>query len=89
MLRVTRLAPDSSCPTLKVEGQIVSEWAAVLAAECAAVLSRGSRIKLDLADVSYIDSRGAEMLRSLPSDRVSLVNCTPLIEDLLSREAGS
>ena len=89
MLRVTKIAPNPAFPTLKVEGQIVSQWAAFLAGECAEVLALATRINLDLADVSYIDSNGAEMLRRLPSDRVTLVNCTPLIEELLTREATS
>jgi hypothetical protein len=38
--------------------------------------------------VVYLDRAGLQLLRNLPSDRVEIVNCTPLIRELLRKEVA-
>jgi len=83
MLRLTRLAHEGSRTTLLAEGQVVSEWAALLECECAALLRDGQTLHLDLSGVSRVDALGAEVLRRLAAQNVKLQQCTPLIRDML------
>jgi len=36
--------------------------------------------------VSYLDRRAVQMLRELTNRRISIVNCSPLVEELLSED---
>jgi hypothetical protein len=36
--------------------------------------------------VVYLDAAGLELFRNLPQDRIEIVDCTPLIRELLSKE---
>jgi ABC-type transporter Mla MlaB component len=86
MLRLTHVSPGSDPIRLKVEGTITRATLSVLAAELRRVLDGPGRIQLDFRDVVYLDSSGLELLRNLPQDRVEIVDCTPLIRELLSKE---
>jgi ABC-type transporter Mla MlaB component len=86
MLRLTPLSPNSGEIRLKVEGSITQATLPVLAEELHRGLVGAQRIQLDFRDVVYVDSVGVELLRNLPQDRVEIVDCTPLIRELLSKE---
>jgi anti-anti-sigma regulatory factor len=86
MLRLTRTTSPAGRVVLKAEGQIVGEYVALLAGECRGMGGRNGGVILDLAGVSYLDRDGVRLLRDLSADQVSLVNCPPLVEDLLTEE---
>jgi len=86
MLRLTPLPTQSGQIRLKVEGSITHVTLPVLAEELRRALGDGHRIQLDFRDVVYLDGVGVELLRNLPQDRVEIVDCTPLIRELLSKE---
>ena len=85
MLRLTRLDPAAPEIAMCAEGQITGEWALLLERECRTLLAGDSAVRLDLAAVTYIDRTGVEVLTRLARGSVELVNCLPLIEELLSR----
>lgn len=90
MLRLTRLtqsAQRGSEIVLKAEGQIVAEWVPVLEAECRELLGTDQVVVLDLGAVSYLDTRAVGLLRRLTGGPLKLVNCSPLIEELLTVDA--
>lgn len=41
-----------------------------------------------VADVSCLDRQAVRLLRALGAGRVSIVNCFPLVEELLAGEAS-
>lgn len=86
MLRLTRSTDRSGRIVLKAEGQLVAEWVALLAAECQAAAQGNGGLALDLAEVSYLDQGAVRLLRNLSAGNVSLVNCPPLVEELLAEE---
>lgn len=88
MLRLTRPQPVAPRMALCVEGQITGEWAHLLDRECRALLASGGVLRLDLGAVTYVDRTGVKVLSRLARDSVELVNCLPLIEELLSRSDG-
>jgi hypothetical protein len=85
MLRLTPTS-DPTAVTLKAEGRIVAEWGDLLERECVARVARGERVRLDLGGVTYVDGVGVDVLRRLAPARIEIVNCRPLIGELLREE---
>ena len=86
MLRLTRIAQTPELARLKVEGVINQATLPVLAEELRQALDGERQIQLDFRDVVYLDGAGLDLLRCLPQDRIEIVDCTPLIRELLSKE---
>lgn len=88
MLRLTRTSRLPHEVVLKVEGQIVAEWVGLLEQECLELLGAGRRVLLDLADVSYLDRRAVRLLQDLAARSVGIINCPPLVDELLREDAS-
>lgn len=89
-LDVLRLTQTQRAPReviLKAEGQLVAEWVTLLEGECLKLLASDGRVLLDLAELSYADRRGVRMLRELPRGSLAIINCTPLVKELLNEDA--
>ena len=86
MLRLTRTAETPEGVVLKAEGQIAAEWVSVLEKEVLQLAARDHQVVLDLGEVNYLDSRAVRLIRALAAGSVSLVNCSPLVEDLLAED---
>ena len=65
MLRITREEGSHSWPTLRLEGSIIAEWAALLERECSDLLGSSGAVSLDLAGVRLVDCAGIEALERL------------------------
>lgn len=65
MLRITREEGSDSRATLRLEGSIVAEWAALLERECSDLLGSAAAVSLDLAGVRLVDRAGIEALERL------------------------
>ncbi len=88
ILRITRQSEESATVTLSLEGQIASDWVAVLEGEVMELLRCKKHVVLDFADVTAVDSRGAALLRKLTAEAVQIINCAALIrESLLNGQA--
>ena len=86
MLRLTRTAERPHEVVLKAEGQIVAEWVGLLEEECLQLAARAHQVVLDLAEVSYLDRRAVRAIRALSAGPVSVINCSPLVEELLAED---
>jgi anti-anti-sigma regulatory factor len=66
MLRITVVESSRDTLRLRVEGRVTGGWVEELRRTCdLQALSDGIRLTLDLADVSYIDAAGIELLKEL------------------------
>ena len=83
MLKISQAAAPNHSITLRLEGRVVGPWVAELRQLCELVLSEGRKLKLDLADVLYVDSGGVATLASFKSRGVHLTNCSPFVEEQL------
>ena len=85
MLRISQLETDGIV-TLHLEGKLLAPWVA----EVEALLPRGGsdRSRVDLADVSFVDRAGAELLLDLRRRGVLLVGCSQFVAELLRAESG-
>jgi hypothetical protein len=64
-LRITREEGLPLRATLRLEGSVVAEWAALLERECSALLRSSGAVSLDLTGVTFVDRRGVEALERL------------------------
>ena len=88
MLRLTRTTRFPHEVILLLEGQIVAEWVELLEAECLTLLQADQNVLLDLSRVSYLDRRAARLLRDLAARSVQLINCPPIVADLVAKDAS-
>ncbi len=83
MLKITEIYNDSETTVLKLEGKIIKEWADLLTQESEDRLNSHKRLKLDLSEVSFIDSYGTRILKRLEDKKVELCNCSMFLKLLL------
>ena len=88
MLRLTRTSQPPDDVILLLEGQIVDQWVRLLEEECLQLLGTRCRVLLDLSAVSYLDRHAARLLRELESRSVRLINCPPLVDELVREDAS-
>ena len=86
MLRITKSDEQSKPVRLAVEGRIASEWTNVVERECRTLLQQQRSVLLDCSSVTFVDRGGLEMLKSLATEGVEIINCSAFIEDLLTEE---
>ena len=84
MLRITVVESSSSGVRLRVEGRLTDRWVEELRRTCDLhALSDGIRLTLDLADVSFADAAGIELLKELRSRLVTLLSPSSLVAEQL------
>jgi ABC-type transporter Mla MlaB component len=76
MLRITREAESGHQATLRLEGSVAAEWAALLEHECVALARSGMALGLDLAGVGFVDRAGIAILARLGRAGVE-IRCRP------------
>ncbi len=84
MFRITKVAESPSLVTMKLEGRIASDWVSLLEKECLRFMEKNRKVVLDFSEVTFVDWRGVEMLQKISVNNVQVINCCPLIEDLLN-----
>jgi anti-anti-sigma factor len=84
MLRITVVESLNDAVRLRVEGRVTGRWVEELRNSCEEqALSDGVRLLLDLAEVSFVDAAGIELLKELRSRCVTLVSLSPLVAEQL------
>ncbi len=84
MLRITHCADIGRRIALTVEGRIAEQWVPLLEQEIAAALQAASSVEIDLAQVSYIDAAGIQMLHEIRTDGLRLTHAPAFIHALLT-----
>lgn len=83
MLRITKIAENGTPVTLKLEGKIHADWVSLLEQECRTLIRQRREALLDFSAVTYMDTQGVELVRSLPARTFRIVNAPAFIEELL------
>ncbi len=86
MLRITRLTGADSAQTIKLEGKLLGPWVDEVRAVCAQAMARSGRTRLDLAEVTFADAAGVELLRELIRQGVEISACSGYVAELLHGE---
>ncbi len=84
--RITREKGSRSRATLKLEGSVLAEWAALLERECSDLLRSSTSVSLDLAGVGFVDRAGVEALERLSRVGVEIRCPSGIVASVLSGE---
>jgi anti-anti-sigma factor len=84
MLRIIRATEVDGPVVLRLEGQVRGQWIDELRHLSSEILQKpATRLVLDLAQVSFVDADGLELLRELSSRHVGLINCSLFVAQQL------
>jgi anti-anti-sigma regulatory factor len=84
MLKITVVESSSEAVRLRAEGRLTGGWVDELRRTCDLhALSNGIRLTLDLADVSFADAAGIELLKELRIRLVTLLSPSSLVAEQL------
>ena len=89
MLRISQIEPLNHAVTLRLEGRVIGPWVTELQKSCEEALTEGRSLKLHLGDVEFMDAQGVELLSSLRSRGVSLLECPPFAAEQLKMAGKS
>lgn len=89
MVKITVLDSSNTEVRLRVEGRITGPGVEELQQSCdLQALNEGVRLTLDLADVSFADQKGIDLLKKLKSRGVVFLNLAPFMAmQLLDRKS--
>jgi len=80
VLKIEAIESGPRRTVLRLEGQILGPWVDELARACQQLTGA---VALDIADVTFVERRGVELLRALETRGVTLLHCTPFVTELL------
>ena len=83
MLRITPIESGNDQIFLRLEGRLCGPWVSELSEACEKALSGGKGLMLNLAEVSFLDGAGIELLISIQTRGVELVNCSMFVSEQL------
>jgi hypothetical protein len=82
MLRITVVESSGEAVRLRVEGRVMGRWVEELRKTCQLqALGDGIRLTLDLADLSFADIEGIELLKELRTCGVILSGPSSLVAE--------
>jgi anti-anti-sigma regulatory factor len=83
-MKITVVESSRNGVRLRVEGRLTGRWVEELRRTCDLhALSDGIRLTLDLADVSFADAAGIELLKELRIRLVTLLSPSSLVAEQL------
>ena len=83
MLRVTASKSGNHQVVLRLEGRVSGPWVSELSEVCEKALGDGDRLVLNLAEVSFLDTAGVDLIRSLQSRGIEVVDCSMFVQEQL------
>ncbi len=86
MLRITVIESSRSAVTLRAEGRIAGSWVEELRKACEVhTFADEVKLSLELADVSFADAPGIQLLKELGSRGVGLMHANPFVSRTAQR----
>ena len=83
MLRITPIENGNDKVVLRLEGRISGPWVNELGEACEKVLRLGNILVLNLADVSFLDTAGSDLLNGIQARGVQLEDCSMFVTEQL------
>ena len=83
MVRISESGSSNGIRTVKLEGRVEGPCVTEVQTYCQRILSQGRTLTIDMAEVSFLDSRAVGLFRELMSQQVRLLNCSPFLNELL------
>lgn len=83
MLRISSISLGPDVITLKLEGKLLEAWCGELRSACQLALEQAPLVSLDLMDISFIDSAGLDLLRTLLRRGITISRRSSFVAELL------
>lgn len=88
-MRIVQATDDDGAVVLGLNGQMRGRWVDELRSVSSEILRQpATRLILDLAEISFIDDDGLELLRELLSPRVTVRHCSLFVAQQLKALEG-
>lgn len=84
--KITRFSRKGRMQTIKLEGQILEPWVGTVRDACTKRGRRSTRLRLDLAAVTFADAAGVQLLRALMRAGIEIATCSSFLGELLHLE---
>jgi hypothetical protein len=81
VLKIETIEPAAGRAVLRLQGQLIGPWVDEL--ERAYLALSSGDVALDLSQVSFVERRGVELLRSLGARGVPLLHCSAFMTEQL------
>src|SRR5881397_683798 len=88
MMRITRVPGTDGVARLHIEGRLTGDGVKELAASCEAYLAVRHPLLLDVADVTFVDREGLDLLEAVVRRGAALRGCSPFLDELLRDHRG-
>jgi len=89
MLRISENGSSDETTTLRLEGQMIGQCVAEAQNVCEQFLAAGRKLRLDLAEMLFVDRSGIALLQDLMRRQVTLANCSPFLTEQLKEALSS
>jgi len=83
MLKISLNENGHSITCLRLEGRLAGPWVAELKAAFQRLVREGRVPRLNLANVTFVDDDGLELLVEFRRDGVILTDCSPFVTEQL------
>ena len=83
MLRISENLTGTRIVVFQLEGRLVGPWVEELRRACESILQRGGTLRLELAEVNYVDAPGLTLLFSLRERGVDLIGTRLFVHEQL------
>jgi hypothetical protein len=83
VLKITEVSRSEAAITLRLEGKVLAPWVDELRRLCTEVPRPSKQIHLDLDAVTFLDESGAELMRELIRQGITIARCSEFIAQLL------
>ena len=83
MLKISEVFQSDAAITFKLEGKVLAPWVDELRRLCTEASRRSKHIHLDLDAVTFLDESGAELMRELIRQGITIARCSEFIAQLL------
>jgi anti-anti-sigma regulatory factor len=83
MLRITPIEGGNHRVLLRLEGRLAGPWVSELSEVCEEALGNGNSLVLSLAEVSFLDTAGVDLLTKLQTSGVEVVDCSMFVKEQL------
>jgi hypothetical protein len=83
VLKITEVSRSDSAITFKLEGKVLAPWVDELRRICTEPPHESRQIHLDLHAITFLDEAGAELMRELIQQGITIAKCSGFIAELL------
>ncbi len=80
MFRISEVSDSRAILTVRFEGRLVGAWVLEARRYCEQRAKEIATLRIDLADLLYLDRKGVHLLADLRATGVCLLNASPFVE---------